>query len=219
MQNRISIVLAHSVDLYLIGARHILAEDPDCQVIASTSRLSELIYALHQHRPAVVLVNEHFSPDATTFQMIESIHSSVPEARVIISGRMTDGLFVRDLLHAGAAGYLCEGDALAECLRPAIYTVLRDRPYLSPTPNAEYLVAMQSPLRDWHLDQEARSVLHMLAQGKRACEIASALGVDTRRIYRVRQKLRARFGADTNEQLIAIAAGEGFLIFNLSDRI
>ncbi len=211
MHSQISIVLAHNLDLYLIGARHILAEDPDCQVVASTSLLSELIYALHQHRPDVVLVNEHFSPDATTFQMIESIHTGVPETRVIISGRMADGLFVRDLMHAGAAGYLCEQDALAVCLRPAIYTVLRDRPYLSPTPNAEYLVAMRSPLRDWHLDQEARSVLQMLAQGHRACEIASALHIDTRRVYRVRQKLRSRFGADTNEQLIAIATTEGFV--------
>ncbi len=115
------------------------------------------------------------------------------------------------LLNHGVHGFIYKQDALAACLRPAIYTVLRDGPYLSPTPNAEYRVAMQSPLRDWHLDQEARSVLQMLVQGHRACEIASALDIETRRVYRVRQKLRDRFGAETNEQLIAMAAGEGFI--------
>ncbi len=57
------------------------------------------------------------------------------------------------------------GDDLTICLPAAIEMALRGRPYLSPTANAEYLTAMQSPLRDWKLDAEARTVLRLLARG------------------------------------------------------
>jgi DNA-binding NarL/FixJ family response regulator len=107
-------------------------------------------------------------------------------------------------------GYFFSGDDLHECLLPGLNTVIHNRPYLSPTANAEYLVTMQSPLRDWQLDSESRAVLRLLARGLHISEIAAQMDVPLRRIYWVRQKLRKRFGANTNEHLISMAATEGF---------
>jgi DNA-binding CsgD family transcriptional regulator len=69
---------------------------------------------------------------------------------------------------------------------------------------------MQSPLRDWHLDAESRQVLRLLSNGLYVNEIARELHKPLRRIYWVRQKLRKRFGANTNEHLIRMAIAEGF---------
>ena len=41
-------------------------------------------------------------------------------------------------------------------------------------------------------------------------DIAAQMDVPLRRIYWVRQKLRKRFGANTNEHLISKAVTEGF---------
>lgn len=82
--------------------------------------------------------------------------------------------------------------------------------YLSPSANSAYLTAMSSPGRDWKLNSEARVVLRLLARGLHISEIADQMGVPMRRIYWVRQKLRRRFGANTNEHLLNIAMGEGF---------
>jgi len=97
---------------------------------------------------------------------------------------------------------------------------MRDRPYLSPTANAEYLVALHSLQPDGYLDDEAREVLNKLAKGIHAGQIAREMGISQRRVremgisqrrvYWVRQKLRQRFGAKTNEHLIHRAAAEGF---------
>jgi DNA-binding NarL/FixJ family response regulator len=122
-----------------------------------------------------------------------------------------DGLLIRDLFALGARGYLYKGDELQESLVRAVETVMRNRPYLSPTANAEYLVAMQSPERDWQLDGEARAVLRLLSQGCHVGQIALALDIPQRRVYWVRQKLRQRFGAVTNEHMISRATAEGFV--------
>lgn len=94
-----------------------------------------------------------------------------------------DGLLVRDLFVCGVLGYLFSGDDLGDCLIPALTTVMNNRPYLSPTANAEYLVAMKSPLRDWKLDSEARAVLRLLARGMHISDIAHQLDVSQRRMY------------------------------------
>ncbi|MCZ7540537.1 MAG: hypothetical protein M5U29_11615 [Anaerolineae bacterium] len=50
-----------------------------------------------------------------------------------------------------------------------------------------------------------------MAEDYRAQEIAAMRGMAIRRVYWVANKLRDRFGADTNAQLMIRAAEEGFL--------
>jgi DNA-binding CsgD family transcriptional regulator len=68
---------------------------------------------------------------------------------------------------------------------------------------------MEHPTRKWELDTEAYAVLRLLAQGNTVGSIAVHLKVSQRRVYWVREKLRRRFGAVTNEHLITRAAAEG----------
>jgi DNA-binding CsgD family transcriptional regulator len=75
------------------------------------------------------------------------------------------------------------------------------------------LVAMQSALRNWKLDSEARTVLRLMARGLHVNDIADQIAVSVRRIYWVRQKLRKRFGANTNEHLVSMAMSEGFVTY------
>jgi DNA-binding CsgD family transcriptional regulator len=61
------------------------------------------------------------------------------------------------------------------------------------------------------LDLESRTVLHLLVQGQRVGQIAYHLQIPLRRVYWVREKLRRRFGANSNEHLVRRATTEGFI--------
>jgi DNA-binding NarL/FixJ family response regulator len=122
-----------------------------------------------------------------------------------------DGLIVQELFACGVSGYLYKSDVLGDCLGQAIQAALDNLPYLSPTANTEYLIALQSDRAGWQLDAEGRDVLRLMANGYRPQEIAVARGMLIRRVYWVANKLRDRFGAETNAHLIARAAEEGFL--------
>jgi len=127
--------------------------------------------------------------------------------RVIVTGTLTEGLIIRDLFAAEMKGYLyCKGDPLREVLITAINTVMVNRLFLSPTANSEYLVSM----RDWQIDAEASQVLRLVSKEMHVNNIAQELEKPIRHIYRVRQKLRKRFNATTNEHLVMRAAAEGF---------
>ncbi|MEO8609104.1 MAG: response regulator transcription factor, partial [Chloroflexota bacterium] len=194
-----NILIADEADLVLIGAQTILKDHPEFEVIHSARSGDDLLDAARRCLPEVILFNERLDPLIDVLALVERLKHSAPDAHLIVLGSQADGLLVRDLFACGVLGYLFSGDDLRDCLIPALSVVLNNRPYLSPTANSEYLVAMQSPLRDWKLDSEARAVLRLLARGMHVNDIAAQMDVPLRRIYWVRQKLRKRFGANTNE--------------------
>lgn len=208
---KICIVIADSADLMGLGMETVLLAQPDIRVVANVCTLKDLLTAIQVDPPQVIVIDERLSPDSDILKIVEQVKMLTPESRVLVSGSLRDGLLIYDLFAVGCLGYLYKGDVLQESLPYAIKIVMQDRPYLSPTANAEYLIAMQTPQRDWYLDQEARNVLRLLAQGKYVGQVALALGIDKRRVYWLRCKLRERFGANTNEHLISRAIAEGFI--------
>lgn len=206
----IHLVLADPSDLVLLGIQSALRNHLVFNIIHRTCSADGLLEAAHLCQPDIILFNKHLDPMIDVLALVERLKNIAPNSHQIILGSQVDGLLVRDLFACGVLSYLFTGDDLGSCLIPALTTVMNNRPYLSPTANAEYLVAMKSPLRDWKLDSEARAVLRLLARGLHINSIAAQMDVPLRRIYWVRQKLRRRFGANTNEHLISMAIAEGF---------
>lgn len=206
----IRIVLADDADLVIEGAQSVLNADHRFNVVGTARCMDVLLKTIEAGYPDVVVLSEWIH-NLDILSAVEAIHWVRPGLKVIVMGGLADGLLIRDLFSAGVSGYLYKSDDLCELLVTAIDTVLLDRPYLSPTANAEYLIAMQSPNANERLDPEARQVLQLLAHGEHAGQISKRLGIDKRRVYWVREKLRRRFGAKTNEHLIQRAAAEGFI--------
>lgn len=205
----IRVAIIDECDLTVLGACVVLGEDHRFKLIGSGSSLVDLLRMSRDTSPDIILLNEWF-PNTDVLSAVEEVQTAVPLARIIVTGTLTEGLFIRDLFAAGVKAYLYKRDPLREVLITAVDTVMANRPYLSPTANSEYLFAMQSPLRDWKLDAETRQILRLLAKGLHVTDIAMQLDVPVRRIYWVRQKLRKRFGANTNEHLISLSVAEGF---------
>ena len=206
----IRIIIADDADLTIRGVTAVLEEDHRLRVVGTARSLKALWRTLAKAPADVVLLNEWlYNTDA--LYAVEQVRAEAPLVRVLVMGSLPDGLLIRDLFALGAQGYLFKSDDLTTHLITAVDTVMRGRLYLSPTANAEYLVAMQSPRWRCQLDAEARQVLRLLASGSHVGEIARELSVPVRRVYWVRQKLRTRFGAATNEHMISRAAQEGFI--------
>ena len=206
------ILIADSSSLTVVGAETLLKDRADT-LISKAENGDDLIEKARAEQPEIVLLGDRFDPLIDTLALVEQILYATPSARITVMGTSTDGLIIRDLFTMVVCGYLAAGDDLSSCLLTALDMVLREYPYLSPTANAEYLLTMQGSNRDWQLDAEARAILRLLANGCTAREIAARLHLKLRRVYWVTEKMRARFGASTNEHLISLAAAQGFNSF------
>jgi DNA-binding NarL/FixJ family response regulator len=208
----VNIIIADNVDLTVEGIKTVLIQSGHFQVVGTYHLLSDLLKALRETQPDVILLGDRLEPDLDVLSLVEQVQAAARRARIVILSYLSDGLIVQELFTVGAMGYLYKHDPLSRYLVEAVQTVIRGRPYLSPTANSEYLLAMQSDRAGWQLvDPEARDILCLLAQGIRPQEIALQRRVPVRRVYGVCEKLRRRFGVETNIQLIALAAEEGFL--------
>lgn len=207
----VRIMLADSADLLLVGARLVLDQHPDCRVLAVVQDFQALLGAA-QHQPTdVIVLGEGLDPDLDMWGQVEQLQAAVPCTRYILMSARTGGPLIHDAFAHGIDGVLCKSDDLQTHLHGAVLAVMRGRPYLSPTANTEYLVAIRASGASDTLDQEARAILQLLVQGHHTGQIACRLKVPVRRVYWVREKLRQRFGALTNEHMISRATAEGFV--------
>lgn len=204
------IIIADEADLMLIGIETIINELSLFDIIHTARSASELIEMGKAHQPDVIAFNDRLDQLIDVLVIVERLKQVTPRSRLVVLGGLTEGLLIRDLFACGVLAYLYEGDDLKDHLLPALNAVLGERPYLTPTANSAYLLAMQSPLRDWHLDAEARTMLRLLMQGVHINQIAKQMSIPMRRAYFLRHKLKQRFGATTNEHLISRAIAEGF---------
>lgn len=204
------IILADEADLMLIGIQTILKDHPQWEIAHTARSADELIATSKDLSPDVIAFNEKLDQLIDVLVIVERLKQTTPRSKLIVIGSLVEGLLIRDLFACGGLAYLFEGDDLKDHLLPAMSAVAADRPYLSPTANSAYLLAMQSPMRDWQLDPEARTMLRLLMQGLHINEIAEQMNIPVRRAYFVRHKLKERFGASTNEHLISRAISEGF---------
>ncbi|MEO1668153.1 MAG: hypothetical protein AAFU54_26205 [Chloroflexota bacterium] len=207
----IRLIVAASADLLLLGAMNTLSQHPGLHVIQQCSDFQSLLTGVQSARIDVILIGDTLDPELDLWTQISQLRQSKPCSRLILITDRISGLMIRELLDHGLTGILCQHDELTQHLSTAVIAAAKGTPYLSPTVNAEYLVTMQSAHAAQRLDPEARQVLNLLAHGKHAGQIGRDLGIDKRRVYWVREKLRRRFGAKTNEHLIQRAAAEGFI--------
>jgi len=134
---KIHVVVAHNVDLALIGAQVVLEKESQFQLVAALNTVDKLLEAITDRYPNVIVFSERLDPDLDVLQLVERVQGAAPYARLIVVGNLRDGLLMRDLFHIGVQSYLYEGDELKDHLATAVEVVMRDRPYLSPTANAE----------------------------------------------------------------------------------
>ena len=203
------ILIGDSNSLSVFGAKTLLERRADTEFIQAENS-TILLDSAKTLQPDIVILGDQFDPLIDTLTLVEYTIHAGPSTRIIVIGTAIDGLVIRDLFTMGVCGYLAAGDDLSSCLITSIDMVLREYPYLSPTANAEYLVTLQGNNHGWHLDTEARAILRLIASGCTAREIAAQMNLKLRRVYWVTEKLRARFGASTNEHLISLAKAEGF---------
>ena len=205
------IAIADSVDLVLKGIQAVLSGWPEAKVVESYQSLADLLEGLTKKTADVILLHDRIDPDHAPITAIERVQQVAPKAKIIILGTIVDGMIVQEFFSRGIRGYLYMNDVLVDSIIPAIRIVTQDKFYLSPTAGAEHVAAIQDGRLRWQIDDEALTVLRLLAEGKHVSQIAHHLHVAPTRIYGVRNRLRERFGADNNEAMISRAMTEGFL--------
>ncbi|HTP88975.1 MAG TPA: response regulator transcription factor [Candidatus Acidoferrales bacterium] len=208
---RIRILLADDHAVVRQGFKMLLGAQPDMEIVGEASNGREAAEKAEESRPDVVVMDVAM-PELNGIEATRRLTASVPHTRVIALSMHKDSVYVREILRAGARGYLLK-DSGAEDLVSAIRAVARGESYLSPAvSNAvldDYRRHVTNPID--LLTSREREVLQMLAEGKTNKEIAGVLNLSVYTVDAHRGRIMEKLNLHSINDLVRFAVRNGVI--------
>ena len=193
------------------GFKMILSAQSDMEIVGEAGNGREAVELAGQLKPDVVLMDVAM-PELNGIEATRRLVASDPHVRVIALSMHKDNVYVREILRAGARGYLLK-DSGAGDLVTAIRAVASGESYLSPAvSNAvldDYRRHVTNPID--LLSSREREVLQMLAEGKTNKEIAVVLNLSVYTVDAHRGRIMEKLNVHSINELVRFAVRNGLI--------
>jgi len=207
----IRILLADDHAVVRRGFRLILDGQPGLQVVGEACNGREAVQLATALEPDIVILDVSM-PDLNGIEAARRIVEEVPRARVLALSMHRDGVYVREMLRAGARGYLLK-DADDEALIDAVQAVARGDAYISPsvadTVLTDYRRHVTNPLD--LLSAREREVLQLISEGRTNKDIAQLLGLSIHTVDSHRSRLMEKLNLNSTGELVRFAIRNGLI--------
>ncbi len=189
----------------------ILSAHPDLEIVGEAGNGREAVELAATLRPDVVVMDVAM-PELNGIEATRRLTAENPHIRVVALSMHKDSVYVREILRAGARGYLLK-DSVADDLVAAVRAVAGGEGYLSPAiSNAvldDYRKHVTNPID--LLSSREREVLQMLAEGKTNKEIAVTLNLSVYTVEAHRGRIMEKLNVHSINELVRFAVRNGLI--------
>src|ERR1700731_2819029 len=197
----IRVLLADDHSMVRKGFRLILAEQPDMEIVGEAGNGREAVELAEKLHPDVVVMDVAM-PELNGIEATRRLIASSPRTRVLALSMHKDSVYVREILRAGARGYLLK-DSIDTDLINAVRAVAKGDGYLSPDVSdavlSDYRRHVTDPLD--LLTSREREVLQLIAEGKTNKEIATALNLSVYTVEAHRGRVMEKLNLNSVNEL------------------
>ncbi|MGH8199966.1 MAG: response regulator [Steroidobacteraceae bacterium] len=206
-QTRILIADDHEVVRRGIAAQ--IAQRPDWEVVAEATNGRDAVTLALDLRPDLIVLDLTM-PELNGLAAATRILASWPEARIVILTVHESEQLVREVLAAGARGYVLKSDA-GRILMAALETLLEDGSFFTPKIGR---MVLDGYLRNPGSAEEPstaalsvreREIVQLLAEGKSNKEVALALGITVKTAETHRSNIMRKGGFGSLAELVRYA--------------
>src|SRR4030081_2246614 len=207
----IRVLLADDHAMVRQGFRLILAAQPDMEIIGEAGNGREAVELAEKLHPDVVVMDVAM-PDLNGIEATRRLAASSPRTRVLALSMHKDSVYVREILRAGARGYLLK-DSIDSDLLAAVRAVAKGEGYLSPAVSdsvlSDYRRHVTAPLD--LLTTREREVLQMIAVGKTNKDIATELNLSVYTVDAHRGRIMEKLNLHSAGELVRFAVRNGLI--------
>ncbi len=177
LSKKIRVLLADDHKILRQGVRLLIDSQADMEVVGEAKTGREAIEEVRRLTPDVVVMDVSM-PELNGIEGTRQICDEMKHTRVLALSMHKDAVYVREILRAGARGYLLK-DSEDDDLVRAIRCVQRGEAFLSPAISdavlSDYRKHVSNPVD--LLTSREREILTMVADGKTNKDIANALNL------------------------------------------
>jgi two-component system, NarL family, response regulator NreC len=212
---KIKILIAEDQGLIMHSLTIMLNAQPDFEVTGTASNAEELLRLLEIKKPDVIITDIKM-PGMTGIELTRIIDLKMPWIKIIALSMYVHPQFIREMLKAGAKGYLSKN-----CTPDELFVAIRDV-YIGKTVFckiiSEVLITNFS-ITDEDQNRQGRNLtgreielIHLLAEGKSTREIANQLYISEKTVERHKSNILKKMKLHNTAQLIKTAVENGILI-------
>jgi DNA-binding NarL/FixJ family response regulator len=212
---RLRIFLADDHAVVREGLKALVSTQPDIEVIGEAADGASACEQVAQLHPDVVVLDISM-PGLSGAQAAERLRRECPKVKVLALTVHEDKGYLRQLLEAGASGYVLKRAAAAELIR-AIRTVAAGGVYLDPALAGKVVggfvrkPAGHSASEELELSERETEVVRLVAAGHSNKEIAGRLEISVKTVETYKARSLEKLGLHSRADLVRYSLQQGWL--------
>jgi DNA-binding NarL/FixJ family response regulator len=210
--SRIRVLLADDHTVVRAGLRTLFDADADIEVVAESADGEDAVRRAAELRPDVAVL-DFAMPGLNGAAATARLHVDAPAVKVLVLSAYEDPGFLRQVLTAGARGYVLKRAAADELLQ-AVRVVAGGGVYLEPTLAAHLADRPAEGTATGggeSLSDRERDVLRLLAVGYTNKEIAARLRISVKTVETYKTRGMEKLGLHSRVDIVRFAAHHGWL--------
>jgi len=201
------ILIADDHEIVRHGLRRLLETHPGWQVCCEASSGREAVAKAGQFKPDVAVI-DFGMPELNGAEATRQILKESPRTEVMVLTMHDAEQLVREVLGAGARGYVLKSDASRDLLT-AVEALLAHKTFLSPGVSKHvvegYLRGSAVETPGDQLTPREREIVQLIAEGKSNKEISTALNISLKTVEAHRSHLMHKLNLSSVSQLVRYA--------------
>jgi DNA-binding NarL/FixJ family response regulator len=183
-----------------------LSVEDDLEVVGEVSDGRQAVESSQALAPDLVVLDLHM-PGLSGIELVSAMRDAAPGSRILVLTGSLERHTVRDVLAAGADGYVLKEDETEE-LVSALRRVAQGERHVSARIAAVF--EPQDDHRDAELTPREVDLLREIARGRRSQQIAAALGISVGTARKHRENMMRKLGLHNAAEVTAYALKKGF---------
>ncbi len=203
------ILLVDDHEIIRKGLKSILEARKDWEIVGEATTGREAVKKVEELKPDVVVLDISM-PELNGLEAVRQIVRIAPRTEVLVLTMHESEELVREVLEAGARGYLLKSDA-ARQLISAIETLRFHRPYLTSKVNEVVLTGylggkpLKGETSGGRLTPREREIVQLLAEGLTNKEVATTLHISVKTAETHRTNIMRKLDLHSVSELVRYA--------------
>ncbi|HYJ46062.1 MAG TPA: response regulator transcription factor [Pyrinomonadaceae bacterium] len=213
--SKLRILLADDHTLIREGLKALINAQPDMEVIGEAGDGLAAYKVAKELQPDLVVMDVSM-PEMNGSKSTERIKQEFPGVKVLALTVHEDKGYLRQLIQAGASGYVLKR-AAAEDLIHAIRAIVSGGVYVDPAMmskvvgNSTRLRSLDEALKDNNLSERETEVLRLIALGYSNKEIAAQLEISIKTVETYKSRLMEKLDLHSRVDIVRYALRQGLM--------
>ena len=196
------------------GFKQFLEADSTINAVGEASSGNETLDLLRKQEWDLVLLDIHM-PDRSGLDILKYVRSGYPSVPVLVMSGLPEEQYARNVLRAGASGYLSKGGSPDEFMK-AVRLVLSGRRYVSASLAESMVAGLENPLdqaQPLHTALSVREfqIFRKVAAGDAVSHIASELSLSVKTVSTYRARILDKMSFTSNADMTSYAMRNGLI--------